>query len=162
MTDTTKLTLKEALEFNLCEGELDLLNEAVLEDSSVDNYYDELRQAAFDQHWDGESPEEEFKEECWEVSYDNYQSYFIAAKEHPLHVAAMSDVVEWAEQLLHEGHSVRALDNGSEGRTPLEYATERNNLGVQKVLIAAERKLQLDARLPKPEADKLAAACSST
>lgn len=40
-----------------------------------EDYSDELRQAAFDEYWDGETPEDEFKEECWQDSYTSYQAY---------------------------------------------------------------------------------------
>lgn len=64
--------------------EMEILDRCAVEGNSFEDYADELKQAAFDYFWDGETDVDDFKEECWQLSYRIYQSY---VETHPTFVA---------------------------------------------------------------------------
>lgn len=78
---TPALSGRRALDLNLCEEERDLLIQAVKNEWSVGDLYDELRQAAFDHCYDGETEVKEWKEETWVTSYEDYLALLSAANE---------------------------------------------------------------------------------
>jgi len=118
-----KLDVREALYLNMSDDERVILLEAARQDLGVDDFYDELRQAAFDNYYDGETDREQWMEEAWQVGYDDYVSFLATTKTHPLHLAAAFDNVPWAIELLDAGADLNATD--SEGKRPLDFATDK-------------------------------------
>jgi hypothetical protein len=64
--------------------EMEILDRCAAECDSFEDYADELKQAAFDYFWDGETDVDDFKEECWQLSYKTYKSY---VETHPTFIA---------------------------------------------------------------------------
>jgi len=137
---------------NLCEEERDLLIQAVKNDWSVDELYDELRQAAFDHYYDGQTDEEEWKEETWLTSYKDYEAFLTAATEYRLHFAVASGDAEWAGDLLKSGRTPQ--DEDSEGTTPTDLLGQRGNEQSDQVIRAHNRAKLLDELLPAANAWK--------
>jgi len=81
--ESATLAVDAALQLNLCDGERLVLDEAYSNDCDVDDYYDELRKAAFDHYYDGETDEDEWIEDAWANSYDDYKQYLQTWKDHP-------------------------------------------------------------------------------
>ncbi|ENB4187161.1 hypothetical protein A7X97_13695 [Stenotrophomonas sepilia] len=149
---TQPISAREALGLKLCEQERDLLIQAVKNDWSVDELYDELRQAAFDHYYDGKTDEEEWKEETWVTSYKDYVAFLTAATEYPLHFAVASGDAEWAGDLLKSGRTPQDAD--SEGTTPTDLLGRHGNDQSDQVIRAHNRAKLLDSILPPANAWK--------
>jgi len=149
---TQPISAREALGLKLCEQERDLLIQAVKNDWSVDELYDELRQAAFDHYYDGQTDEEEWKEETWVTSYKDYEAFLTAATEYPLHFAVAFGDAEWAGDLLKSGRTPQDAD--SEGTTPTDLFGRHGNDQSDQVIRAHNRSKLLDELLPAVNAWK--------
>jgi hypothetical protein len=68
----------------ICTEEVEILDRYATEGDSFEDYSDELKQAAFDHFWDGETNAEDFKEQCWQLAYGTYKSY---VETHPTFMA---------------------------------------------------------------------------
>lgn len=149
---TPPISARDALGLNLCEEERDLLIQAAKNDWSVSDLYDELRQAAFDHGWDGETDEEEWKEDTWVDSAKDYEAFLSAANEYPLHFAVASGDAEWAGDLLRTGHTLQ--DTDSVGTTPIAFLGRHGNDQSDHVVRAHHRAKRLDSLLPPANAWK--------
>ncbi len=149
---TQPISAREALGLNLCEEERDLLIQAAKNDWSVEELYDELRQAASDHYYDGEADEEEWKEETWVTSYKDYHAFLFAAKEYPLHVAVACGDPQWADDLLKAGRTPQ--DPDSEGTTPTDLLGRPRNDQSDQVVRVHNRATLLDELLPAANAWK--------
>lgn len=116
-----KLSVSEAFALNLSEEERSLLLGASQEGLSTDDLHDELRSAAFDNYWDGETPEEEFKDDCWQNAYKDYVSFLATAKEYPLHFSVLAGHEQNIFKHCSQGASASAEDR--DGLTPIDMAT---------------------------------------
>jgi len=149
---TQPISARRALGLNLCEEERDLLIEAAKNHWSVDDLYVELRQAAFDYYYDGQTDEEEWKEEAWVSSYKDYEGFLTAATEYPLHVAVACGDAQWAGDLLKAGRTPQ--DPDSEGTTPTDLLGRPGNDQSDQVVRAHNRSQLLDELLPAANAWK--------
>ncbi|WP_329888693.1 hypothetical protein [Stenotrophomonas sepilia] len=149
---TQPISAREALGLNLCEEERDLLIQAAKNDWSVGDLYYELRLAAFDEHWDGETDEEEWKEDTWVDSAKDYEAFLAAATEYPLHFAVACGDAEWAGDLLKAGRTPQDAD--SEGTTPTDLLGRHGNDQSDQVIRAHNRAKLLDSMLPPASAWK--------
>lgn len=149
---TQPISAREALCLNLCEEERDLLMQAAKNDWSVSDLYDDLRQAAFDWYWDGETDEEEWKEDTWVDSAKDYEAFLAAATEYPLHFAVAWGDAEWAGDLLKSGRTPQDAD--SEGTTPTDLLGRHGNDQSGQVIRAHNRSKLLDELLPAANAWK--------
>ena len=149
---TQAISARRALDLNLCEEERDLLIQAAKNDWSVGDLYDELRQAAFDEHWDGETDEEEWKEDTWVDSAKDYEAFLTSANEYPLHFAVACGDAEWAGDLLKAGRTPQDAD--SKGTTPTDLLGKRGNEQSDQVIRAHNRAQLLESVLPPANAWK--------
>lgn len=149
---TQYISARRALGLNLCEEERDLLIQAAKNDWSVSDLYDELRQAAFDWHWDGETDEEEWKEDTWVESAKDYEAFLAAANQYPLHFAVACGDAEWAGDLIQAGRTPQ--DPDSEGTTPTAFLGRPGNDQSDQVIRSHIRAKLLDSVLPPANAWK--------
>ena len=143
---TQPISARRALGLNLCEEERNLLIEAAKNHWSVDDLYVELRQAAFDYHYDGRTDEEGWKEEAWVSSYKDYEGFLAAATEYSLHFAVACGDAQWAGDLLKAGRTPQ--DPDSEGTTPTDLLGRRGNDQSDQIVRAHNRAKLLDSLLP--------------
>lgn len=149
---TQPISAREALGLNLCEEERDLLIQAAKADWSISDISDELRQASFDHYYDGQTGEEEWKEETWKISYEDYEAFLTAATEYPLHFAVACGDAGWAGDLLKAGRTPQDAD--SEGTTPTDLLGRHGNDQSDQVIRAHNRSKLLDELLPAANAWK--------
>lgn len=151
MTDQ-KFNVASVLSLNMCEEERTILDDAHFQGLDASDCYYELRQAAFEYYWDGETPEEEFKEGCWNESHDNYQSYLGCWDRHPLHMAAGRGLAEELDELIKSGADLDDMDE--KFKNAVEFAAndairDRILLGRTEVLDARTTKI-VDTWSPSP------------
>jgi len=149
---TQPISANEALCLNLCEEERDLLIQAAKNDWSVSDLYDELRQAAFEWYWGGETDEEEWKKDTWVDSAKDYEAFLAAANQYPLHFAVACGDAEWVGDLIHAGHALEDAD--SEGMASMALLGQRGNEQSDQVIRAHSRAKLLDSLLPPANAWK--------
>jgi ankyrin repeat protein len=118
---------------NLCDEEMKILDHCAMNDEDFEDYYFELRQAAFDDKWDGETDEEQFKEEVWQSSYRAYQNYLTEWQEHPLRVSLERGQEEYFVNMINSGADLGVRDG--DGRSLLHVAAAHGLTKAADVLI---------------------------
>ncbi len=132
MTDQ-KYDVSCVLALNMCEEERTILDDAHFQGLDVSDCYNELRQAAFDYFWDGETPEEEFKEECWVLSNKDYETYLDCWDRHPLHMAAGRGLVDELDELIKSGTDLDDMDDRC--KTAIDVAANEEVRGAMQSVL---------------------------
>lgn len=149
---------------NMSEEEMVILDRCAMAGDDIEDYFDELRQAAFDHYWDGETDEEEFKEEAWQDGYPSYQNYIAEWNSRPLFASLERGHEDYFINAIEDGASANVLDDHGIG--PLHAAVSYGRAKAVDFLIKRginvdvqdanqETPLMVAARLGRAEVAKL-------